>query len=139
MIIDATDLIVGRVGTFAAKKALLGERVDIVNCEKAVVTGNRNQVLQRFKQKSDMGGPHAGPFIHRGPDRLMRRMIKNMLPHKKTRGKEAFDRIMCWKGVPEQFKDQKMEIVEGAGVSKLPTLKYQTLGYISKFLGGKVE
>ena len=41
MIIDATELIVGRFATVAAKKALLGERIDIINCEKAIITSGQ--------------------------------------------------------------------------------------------------
>ena len=39
MIINAENLILGRMTTYAAKKALQGEEVDIVNCEKAIITG----------------------------------------------------------------------------------------------------
>ena len=35
MIIDATDLIMGRLASFAAKQALRGEQVEIINVEKA--------------------------------------------------------------------------------------------------------
>ena len=49
MIIDATDLIVGRMGAFAAKKVLLGEKIDIVNCEKAAVSGSRENILAKLR------------------------------------------------------------------------------------------
>jgi len=45
MIIDATNLILGRLGTYVAKKALLGNKIDIVNCENSVVTGNRKRIF----------------------------------------------------------------------------------------------
>ena len=51
MIIDASNLIAGRIATVVAKKALLGETIDIVNSEKAIVTGSKTQVFARFKQK----------------------------------------------------------------------------------------
>ena len=37
MIIDAKNLVLGRMATVVAKEALLGEKIDIINCEKAVV------------------------------------------------------------------------------------------------------
>jgi len=47
MIIDATNLIIGRVASLAAKKVLLGEDIVILNCEKAMMTGNRKEILLR--------------------------------------------------------------------------------------------
>ena len=46
MIIDGTNLILGRIATFAAKKALEGEQVVIVNCESIVVTGGKKQTIK---------------------------------------------------------------------------------------------
>ena len=35
IVIDATNLILGRMGTYAAKKALTGSTIDIINCEQS--------------------------------------------------------------------------------------------------------
>ncbi|PIN86448.1 50S ribosomal protein L13 [Candidatus Woesearchaeota archaeon CG10_big_fil_rev_8_21_14_0_10_44_13] len=137
MIIDATNLILGRLATISAKKVLLGEKVDIVNCEKAVVTGNRAMILSQFKRKVDLGIPLKGPYYPRMPDRIIRRTVRGMLPWKRTRGKEAFKRVMCYIGVPDEFKDKKIETIKEANVSKMPNLKYITVGEISKSIGGK--
>lgn len=137
MIIDATNLILGRLATFAAKKALLGEKVDIINCEKAVITGDPKTTYARFKQKRDMGIPLKGPYPSRMPDRIVRRTIRGMLPRKKAKGRYAFSRVMCYIGVPEKLKDKKTETIKEADVSKVPSLKYTTVGEISKLLGAK--
>ena len=110
MIIDATDLILGRLAAFAAKKALLGEKVDVINCEKAIITGNPKTTFAHFKRKFDMGAPLKGPYYPRMPDRIVRRVIRGMLPIRKTRGREAFDNVMCYIGVPEKLKDKTSEI-----------------------------
>ena len=55
MIIDASDMILGRLATYVAKKALLGEKVDIVNCEKAVITGNKKSIFEKYKQRNERG------------------------------------------------------------------------------------
>ncbi len=44
MIINADNLIIGRIASFAAKKALLGEKVVIVNSEEAVMTGKKKRL-----------------------------------------------------------------------------------------------
>ena len=122
-IYDATDMILGRLATVAAKQALLGEEVKIVNAEKAVVSGSRENVLAKFKQQRDRGGPFNGPFIGRLPDRFVRRHIRGMIPWKTTRGREAFARILCYIGVPDLYKNEKLITIKEANKSKLPTLK----------------
>ncbi|MFC1753503.1 50S ribosomal protein L13 [Thermoproteota archaeon] len=139
MILDATNLIAGRVASEVAKRALLGEKVDVVNSEKAILTGTKTEVFAKFKNKYDKGIPLKGPYVHRSPDRLMRRIIRGMLPYKQARGADAFKRVMCWKGLPEPFKDKKMETIKKADVSKVPNLKYITLGAVAKQIGGKIE
>lgn len=138
MIIDATNLIVGRLASFAAKKAILGENVDIVNCEKAVMTGKRNNILNKYKEKRSRGTPQWGPFIPRLPDRLVRRVVRGMLRYKTPRGKAAFKRVMCHVSVPEKFNNEKLKNVDGANVDKLPNLKYISIREICKNMGGKL-
>ena len=138
MIIDAKDLLLGRMGTVVAKKALLGEAIDIVNCEESVLSGNKDKILSDYKETYDRGIPKKGPFHHKMPDRLVRRMIRGMLPYKKERGKEAYKRIRCFVGVPEDMKDQKMETIKEANADKLPTIKYTKVKDVCKYLGAKI-
>jgi len=135
MNIDATNLIMGRIATVAAKKALLGETVNIVNCDKAVITGNKKTTLAEFKRKREMGIPAKGPFIHRSSDKIMKRAIRGMIPYKQEKGVKAFKRVRCYVGVPEEIKN--LETIKEADVSKVPNLKYLSLGKISKFMGSK--
>ncbi|MBU2560872.1 MAG: 50S ribosomal protein L13 [Nanoarchaeota archaeon] len=138
MIVDATDQIVGRLGAIVAKKALLGEKIDIVNAEKAVISGKKEVVLAKFKQKVARGTWAKGPHYIRAPDMLLKRLIRDMLPYKKPRGITAFKNIMCWQGIPAQFKDQKQVRFKEADASKL-TVSYVSIKNISRFLGGKVD
>ncbi|MBN2368366.1 50S ribosomal protein L13 [Candidatus Woesearchaeota archaeon] len=139
IIIDASNLIVGRLATYAAKQALLGEEVKIVNSENAYISGKKQNIFDDFQNKRDRGTPMTGPYIHRRPDMILRRTIRGMLPFKKPRGKEAFKRVMCYVGIPEELKDKKAITLEYANISKLPTLKYVDLKTLSKRLGAKVE
>ena len=139
MIIDAKDLILGRVATIAAKKALLGEKVDIVNCEKAIITGNKKSILAKYKARMARGQKTQGPFIPRRPDMFMRRMIRGMLPYKQEKGRKAFKNIMCYLGVPEEFKDKKLETIENANIAKVPSLRYMTVGTLCKEMGAKIN
>lgn len=137
MIIDATDLIVGKLATFVAKKALLGEKIDIINAEKAIITGKKEVVLARFKQKRDMGVPLQGPYYPRQPQMMLKRSIRGMLPYKQEKGESALNRIRCHIGVPVKLASEKVSDVKIANASTV-TCKYVSLGEISKELGAKI-
>ena len=136
MIIDANNLILGRLATVAAKKALLGEYVEIINCENVVITGNRQYIIAKFDREKPKG-IKKGPFVPKTSDRFVKRAIKRMLPFKKPRGREALKKIKCYIGVPENLKDKKAETIENANVSKIPTLKYMRVRELCAILGGK--
>ncbi len=138
MLVDAKNKIVGRLGAIVAKKALLGERIDIVNAEQAVISGSRQKVLARYRQNLARRTWSKGPHYIRNPDRLLKRMIRDMLPYKKPRGRDALKGIKCWIGVPEQFKDQKAEDFKEADASKL-MINSVSVKEISRLLGGNVD
>ena len=137
MIIDATNLIIGRMGTVVAKKALLGESIQIVNSEKAIITGNKKHLLARYKNIRERGAPLVGPYFPRQSDRFVKRTIRGMLPYKQPKGRDALNRIICYKGVPKDLQDKKTESIKGASVEKLSNTKYLTVKEICSYLGEK--
>ena len=135
--IDATNLILGRLASYAAKKAQLGENVDIINCEAAVITGNKKTTLKDYKEKLQKGSRTRGPFTPKRADRFVKKAIRGMLPYKKENGKNALKRIKCYIGTPENLKG-KPEQLKKMALSKLTVMKYITVKEICKTLGGKV-
>lgn len=136
MIINAENLILGRMSTVIAKKALLGESIEIVNTEKAVIIGNKVNILENYLNKIRKGDPSYGPYFPRSPDRLVRRAIRGMLPYKQEKGRSAFKRIRCYIGVPEDLKDKKSETIDNARLSK-QHINYMTVKELSKYMGAK--
>ena len=134
MIIDAKDLIAGRLGSYAAKQALLGEKVDIVNAELAVISGSKKVVYGKYKAQDERGEPFHGPFLPKLPDRFLRRIIRGMLPYKKGKGREAYKRVKCYVGVPPEFEGKTHETVKGANVVKMQNLKYITVKTVCNLL-----
>lgn len=134
MIIDAKNMIVGRFATVAAKKALLGETIDIINCEDAIITGKKKYLLDNYQRRKNMG-TFKGPFLPRMPDRFVRRIIRGMLPYKQEKGKNAYQRIKCHIGVPRKLKDQEAQKIKDAGISKMNNLNYLSVKEICKKLG----
>jgi len=136
MIINAENMVVGRLATLAAKKALLGEKVDIINCEKAVMSGKKRFLIAETKRKVDMG-TFKGPFYPRMADRLVRRIIRGMLPYKQEKGDKAFKRVMCYRGIPKELEGKESISIEGAHLSKIKDTDYMTIADICKKLGGR--
>ncbi len=130
MIIDATNSICGRIATVAAKKALLGEKIDVVNCEKAVISGERRFVIEKWKSMNQRGVHKRGPFIYKMPDRFVKRIIRGMLNYKQERGLEAFKRIKCHIGVPAGM--EKAQVIKEALADKLPNNRYVTVYEITQ-------
>jgi len=137
MIIDATNLIVGRMATVVAKKALQGHSIEIVNSAKAIVTGDKKKILAKYKHTRERGAPLVGPYFPRQSDRFVKRTIRGMLPYKQPKGKDAFRRIICYKGVPMKLQEKNAETIKGANVSKLSNTKFLKVEEICSFLGGK--
>jgi len=129
-------MIVGRMASYVAKQALLGNTIHIFNCEQAIITGTPKSVQEDYwLRKKDIGQPQTGPFLSKLPDRFVRRIIRGMLSHRKAKGKNAYRRIMCYIGVPSQFTGTKMEQLSWASGAKLTTTKVQTIGTVCKTLG----
>ncbi len=133
IIIDATNLILGRMATYAAKQALMGQDVRIVNVEKAVISGTRAKVIAKIHTDMLRGTPAKGPFITRQPDRYVRRVVRGMLPYKQPKGAEAYKRVLCYKGLPTEFKEIIPLDLKDCSASKLTTLKYVTVEEALKF------
>ncbi len=137
MIIDATNLIMGRMASFAVKKALLGEDVEIINCENAVITGNKKATIKNYLERLERGSRTKGPFNRRRPDMFVKRAIRGMLSYKKENGKKALKRIKCYIGIPEKLKDKKTEKIAKMDISKLEVMKYAKVNDICNVLGMK--
>ena len=130
LIINAENAVLGRLASYAAKQALLGKKVIIVNSEKAIVVGNEKDILRRYMEKRKRGGSsQKGPFFPSQPERILKRVIRGMLPYKKGRGRGAFKKIRCYKGLPPEFENEKM-VKSGRGKKGI------TLEKISKMLKG---
>ena len=136
MIIDAKNMIAGRLATKVAKLALLGNTIDIINSDLAVISGNKEEIFASYKVTFTRGSARKGPFTPKHSDRLLKRIIRGMLPYKQEKGLLAFKRIKCYIGVPEAFQGKAAETIKEADISKVTRTKYATIGEIAKYLGG---
>ena len=134
MIIDATDVVMGRLASTTAKKLLCGEDVIIINAEKAVITGKKKMIFERFLHKRERGDPKKGPFYPRYPDMIVRRVIRGMLPYKKAKGRAALKKLRVYNRNPENFKKVQRLVKSTDDLE----CKYITLQDLSRRMGAKV-
>ncbi|MEM3881328.1 MAG: 50S ribosomal protein L13 [Candidatus Bathyarchaeia archaeon] len=137
-IINADGLIVGRMASIVAKKLLNGEKVIVVNAEKAVLSGKKKSRVSEAKEFLEVGSPGRGPLHYRRPDRILRKTVRGMLPYKQPKGKMAYKRLKVFIGVPEDLKGKQMITFEEAQAAKLRG-PYFTLGELAKEIGWTSE
>jgi large subunit ribosomal protein L13 len=115
-IIDGRGAILGRLASYVAKEALKGEEIVILNCDYIVISGSKKTTKKEFKEKrSRVGHGQKGPKHHKTSEKIVKRAIRGMLPeHRFGRGRVAFKRIKCYKGIPKEFEESK-KIKAGKG------------------------
>lgn len=133
-VIDATGLILGRMASHIAKRLLQGEKIIVVNAEKAAISGKRLSIVKEAKRFLEIGHPRKGPLHRRRPDRIVRRTVRGMLPRKKPKGKQAYKRLKVFLEVPEEFKGKEMQTIPNANAEKL-RCPYITVGKLAKEIG----
>lgn len=133
VIFDAEGCTAGRIASIAAKELLKGKFVEIVNAEKALISGNPRYNFLEWQKKVKRGHVYKGPFYPKQPDRILKRIIRGMLPFKKPKGKAAFKRLRVYISMPSEIKENPIK-PEGS-ISNLK--KSITLGELSEKLGAK--
>lgn len=112
LVIDADRRVVGRLASIAAKSLLQGNKVAIINAEKAVISGNKKDIVKKYTTRVNLkekANPEHSPYWPRRPDMLVKRIIRGMLPYRKPHGKAAYRRLLVFAGVPKAFEGAKVE------------------------------
>jgi large subunit ribosomal protein L13 len=139
-VIDARNHVLGRLSSILAKRLLSGERIVVVNAEKAVITGEKFMVFERYLERYERGSKEKGPYYPRHPERIFKRTVRGMLPWKSKRGREAYKNLKVFIGIPDELKERDREVIEEALLEKISkTEKYVTIEEISQFLGYRIE
>ena len=95
-VIDATDVVLGRLATQAATllrgkhKPIYAPHVDtgdfviVINADKVALTGNKREAKIAYRHSGYPGGLSATPYaqlLERHPEKAVEKAIKGMLPH----------------------------------------------------------
>ncbi len=131
LVLDASNLILGRLasessslikgkpikatGTNSEGKVVTpvlqaGEKLVIINADKAVITGDPLKTTKHYVQRAHKKvntNPRRGPFMPRQPEDIVKRAIRGMIKFKTPSGKAAFRRLEVYVGVPKpEYKEQ---------------------------------
>jgi large subunit ribosomal protein L13 len=95
-VIDATDVVLGRLATQAATllrgkhKPTYAPHVDtgdfviVINADKVALTGNKREAKMAYRHSGYPGGLRATPYselLERHPEKAVEKAVKGMLPH----------------------------------------------------------
>ena len=126
----------GRIATHIAKAALLGNKVTLLNCEKVVMTGKKEVLVNTYLARAGkITGRHKGPFWPKRPDNIVRNAIKGMIP-KRGRGKEALKRVEVYIGIPKEYENVKFTEFPKTKISD-EEIKFISIEEFSKKVGSK--
>ena len=130
-IIDATDVVLGRLATQVATllrgknqptyapHADSGNHVIIINADKIALTGNK-MGKELYKHSGRPGGLRRDSYaelLEKDPERIIRSAIKGMLP-KNRLAKVQLDRLHIVRGAEHPYAGMKPQVFEIAQVSQ---------------------
>jgi len=133
IVVDTQDCILGRVASQVAERALDGERIAVVNAERAVITGSEEQLTQKYLDRRERGSDR-GPYYPKRPDRIFKRSIRGMLPYKRPRGRKALESVRVYVGNPYD----EAERLDDTSLDRLSNIRFVSLGDISESLGANI-
>ena len=144
-VFDAEGMVLGRLASATADLLLKAARDDrddkvvIVNAEKAIVTGSRTSVFNKYQEKYKLNHARKGPFFPRMPDMILKRAVRGMLPYQsKSSGRRALRNLRVEIGCPTHLSGDLPEGHQHGDDSKIRKLtpeRFVSLGDISANLG----
>lgn len=111
-VIDATDVVLGRLASQAAQllrgkhKPVFAPHVDagdfviIINAEKVALTGNKRETKLAYRHSGYPGGLRGTPYselLEKHPERAVEKAIKGMLPKNKL-ADQQLKKLKVYKG-----------------------------------------
>jgi large subunit ribosomal protein L13 len=122
-VIDATDVVLGRLATQAAvllrgkHKPIFAPHVDtgdfviVINADKVALTGNKREAKIAYRHSGFPGGLSATPYaqlLERHPEKAVEKAIKGMLPHN-TLGRNMLKKLKVYAGPDHPHQAQSPE------------------------------
>ncbi len=92
--------------------------------------------MAKLKLKTrTLANQEKAPKHPRRPDNYVRRVVRGMLPWKKSRGKDAFRRVRVFMGTPADYQGKPMVKINDANASRL-RVPYVSVAQLAEQIGG---
>lgn len=107
-IIDGKDQVMGRLASQIVKLLQQGEKLEVLNANDIIISGNSKKIREKFYRKKEMGDPHHGPYFSKEPYKIFKRSVRGMLPYKKNKGRKALENLKVFNGNPNNKKGETL-------------------------------
>lgn len=134
VVIDATDVVVGRLASYVAKRLRgkhradftphidTGDHVVIINAEKAKFTGNKLRDKTYYRHTGYPGGIKSttaeAVMTGRFPERTLEMAIKRMMPKESSLARKQFGKLRVYAGAEHPHEAQNPETVDFASMNR---------------------
>ena len=136
IVLNAKNKILGRLCTEVSSKLLRSdEKVIVVNANDAIISGSRENIMERFKERTHRkgkGNQLKNAKYPRYPDKMVKFAVRGMLP-RNSRGQSALKNLKVFIDAPEAYVKDMPKAVEK------PKLTGMNLNEICKLLGAKLK
>lgn len=134
VVIDATDVVVGRLASYVAKRLRgkhradftphidTGDHVVIINADKAKFTGNKLRDKTYYRHTGYPGGiksTTAGTVMDgRFPERVLEKAVQRMMPKESSLARKQFGKLRVYAGAEHPHTAQNPETVDFASMNR---------------------
>ena len=134
ILIDAEDVVVGRLATFVAMRLRgkhrpdytphidCGDNVIIINADKVHFTGNKRADKVYYRHTGYAGGlketTAAKVLDGRFPDRVMRKAVQRMLPKESPLARKQLSNLRVYAGSEHEHTAQNPEVIDFKSLSE---------------------
>ncbi|MEM6625642.1 MAG: 50S ribosomal protein L13 [Pseudomonadota bacterium] len=128
VVIDAQDVVVGRLASYVAKRLRgkhradftphtdTGDHVVIINADKAVFTGRKREDKTYYWHTGYPGGiksRRAEEILDgRFPERVLKQAVKRMLPKESPLARKQFSKLRVYAGAEHPHEAQQPETID---------------------------
>ena len=139
ILVDAEDVVVGRLATFIAMRLRgkhrpdytphidCGDNVIVINADKVVFTGNKRTDKVYYRHTGHPGGlketTPAKILDGRFPDRVMRKAVERMLPKESPLARKQLSNLRVYAGSDHPHEAQNPEVIDFKSMSSKNTRK----------------
>lgn len=133
IVIDATDVVIGRLASYVAKRLRgkhradftphidTGDHIIVINAEKARFTGNKLRDKTYYRHTGYPGGikeTTAEKILSgRFPERAVQMAVKRMMPGESSLARQQLSKLRVYAGSEHPHEAQKPETVDFASMN----------------------